>query len=353
MEQMLKYFLYLTVLAVTLPAHAALGFMEIPENEDSGPITLFYPTNQNEGNINRGGFDFTASENAALGTINKHLIVISHGSPASPWVYLSLTSWLVRHGFVVAIPEHEADNYKNDSDSGITSWKRRPQEISRALTRLSKLDDFKEAIDFNNVGMYGMSAGGHTALTLAGGQWSPSKLLQHCENHLDEDFYACAGPFISPDSGVWGLIKNSTVQWILTFKLSDTQWYAHTDKRITAVIAGVPFAADFDPMTLQNPTVRLGLINAQRDVWLQPKYHIEPIIAACQSCEVFEIATGGHGALLSPLPEIGSDAILNLIKDPEDFNRIKEIPKINFKITQFFLKTLNIKSSLTGNLGAQ
>lgn len=334
---MLKYLLYVTVFAITLPAHAALGLMEIPENEESGLITVFYPTNQTGTHLNRGGIDFIAAENAVLGATNQHLIMISHGSPASPWVYLSLTESLVKHGFVVAIPEHEGDNYKDDSDSGITSWKRRPLEISRALTRLSNLDNFKKSIDFNNVGMYGMSAGGHTALTLAGGQWSPSKLLHHCQNNLDDDFYACAGPFTEQDSGAWGIVKNSVIQWILDFKLSDTQWYAHTDKRISSIVAGVPFAADFDPMTLKNPTVRLGLINAKADVWLQPKYHINPIIAACQTCEVFEIVAGGHGALLSPLPEIQSEAILKLIKDSPNFDRTTEIPKINLKITQFFL----------------
>jgi predicted dienelactone hydrolase len=343
MKNIFKYLFLINILASILPAHAALGLMEIPENEESRPITLFYPTNQMGTHLNHGGIDFIAAENAMLGSTNAHLIIISHGSQASPWVYLSLTESLVKQGFVVAIPEHEGDNYKNGNDSGITSWKRRPQEISRALTRLSHLETLKKSIDFNQVGMYGMSAGGHAALTLAGGQWSPSKLLYHCQNNLDDDFYACAGPFSNQDSGIWGIVKNFIIQWILDLKLSDIQWYTHTDKRISSIVAGVPFAADFDPITLKNPIVHLGLINAKYDVWLQPKYHIKPIIAVCQTCEVFEIATGGHGALLSPLPEIESEAILKLIKDSPEFDRATEIPKINFKITQFFLKTLNIK----------
>jgi predicted dienelactone hydrolase len=35
-----------------------------------------------------------------------------------------------------------------------------------------------------------MSAGGHTALSFAGGRWSPAQLRRHCEAHLAEDFQA-------------------------------------------------------------------------------------------------------------------------------------------------------------------
>jgi predicted dienelactone hydrolase len=45
-------------------------------------------------------------------------VVISHGSPASPWVHSDLARTLVEAGFVVAMPEHFADNYKNDSEPG-------------------------------------------------------------------------------------------------------------------------------------------------------------------------------------------------------------------------------------------
>ena len=43
---------------------------------------------------------------------NRRPVVISHGSPASPWVYFDLARTLVERGFVVAMPEHFADNYK-------------------------------------------------------------------------------------------------------------------------------------------------------------------------------------------------------------------------------------------------
>ena len=52
---------------------------------------------------------------------------------------------------------------------------------------------FAPLLSLDRVGMYGMSAGGHTALVLAGGRWSPSVLLKHCEAHLAEDFQTCVG----------------------------------------------------------------------------------------------------------------------------------------------------------------
>jgi hypothetical protein len=43
-------------------------------------------------------------------------------------------------------------------------------------------------LSLDRIGMYGMSAGGHTALMLAGRRWPPPVLLKHCEAHLSEDF---------------------------------------------------------------------------------------------------------------------------------------------------------------------
>ena len=346
---MKKYFLHIAITALTFPVYAGMGLLEIPKNNDSGLITLFYPIsqiNQKSSIIKRDGFEFEAVESSTIEKIDKtngRLIVISHGSPASPWVYLDLTKLLVSNGFVVAIPEHEGDNHKDNSDSGIESWKKRPLEISKAITRLSKDDLLNKKIDFNNIGMYGMSAGGHTALSLAGGKWSPAKLLNHCEKNIAEDFHTCAGPFISPSDGMWGDVKNATIQFILRNKLSDSTWYTHTDNRIQSILSGVPFAVDFDLASLSKLNVKLGIISAKQDIWLKPHYHSNAVIESCKQCTVFEIENGSHGALLSPLPSIASNDIYQLIKDPPNFDRNKEVDKINHWIVNFFIETLNVK----------
>ncbi len=158
-------------------------------------------------------------------------------------MHLDLVRTLVDAGFTVALPEHQADNYKDDSEPGPPSWRRRPVEVSRAIDRLSREPAFASRLDLEHVGMFGMSAGGHTAPTLAGGRWSPSRLRRHCQLHIAEDFHACAGPSLALSGGALDGIKRFIVTAINDRKLDDSSWYEHRDPRIIAVAAGVPFAA--------------------------------------------------------------------------------------------------------------
>src|SRR5207244_1062238 len=82
-------------------------------------------------------------------------------------------------GFVVAMPAHRGDNTKDSGTPGPESWKRRPAEISHAIDAVAQDARFARLLTLDKVGMYGMSAGGHTALSLAGGRWSPARFTQH------------------------------------------------------------------------------------------------------------------------------------------------------------------------------
>jgi predicted dienelactone hydrolase len=109
------------------------------------------------------------AEQAAPVRGNGRLVVISHGSGGSPWVHADLARSLVEAGFVVAMPQHRGDNYRDDRDPGPDSWTLRPQEVSRAIDAVAQDPRFAPLLKLDKVGMYGMSAGGHTALSMAGG----------------------------------------------------------------------------------------------------------------------------------------------------------------------------------------
>jgi len=177
-------------LGTVVSAHAAVGMQELARNEISGPVTVFYPMESAPRVEQRGAFRLELAVSAVPSPGNARLVVISHGSPGSPWVHFDLARTLVDAGFTVALPEHYADNYKDDSGPGPPSWRRRPVEVSLAIDRLSREPAFASRLDLRRVGMFGMSAGGHTALTLAGGRWSPSQLRRDCQLHIAEDFHA-------------------------------------------------------------------------------------------------------------------------------------------------------------------
>jgi predicted dienelactone hydrolase len=225
-------------IALVAPARAATGLAELPADAISGPVTVFYPAAAPAAAVRRGPFTLDVAVYAPPASGNRRLVVISHGSPGSPWVHADLARALVESGFVVALPEHHADNYKDDSEPGPPSWRRRPAEVSRAIDRLGADPRFGPALDLDRVGMFGMSAGGHTALTLAGGRWSPSRLRSHCQQHLADDFHACAGPSLSLSGGLLDPVKLALVRTVINTKLDDGAWYTHPEPRIAAIVAG-------------------------------------------------------------------------------------------------------------------
>src|SRR6185436_1110823 len=190
-------------------------------------------------------------------------------------------------------------SYKCTSDIGPASWRRRPAEVSRAIDAVGKDARLAPLLQLDKVGVYGMSAGGHTALSFAGGRWSPAQLKAHCEAHIAEDFATCVGPSTSLRGDVFDGTRKAISLWVISWKLSDAAWVSYDDPRVKAVVAGVPFAVDFDMASLAAPRVPLGLVVAGKDAWLTPRFHVGAVRAACKSCElVADIPDGGHGALL-------------------------------------------------------
>jgi len=337
---MLPTLLFAAFALLASTAHAAVGLAEIAGRDGDGPVTVFYPTAAQATPIKRGPFTLQLAEQAAPLRGNGRLVVISHGSGGSPWPHADLARALVDAGFVVAVPVHKGDNSNEHHLVGPDSWKIRPAEVSRAIDAVAQDARFGPLVDTARAGMYGMSAGGHTALAIAGGRWSPARLKAHCEAHIEDDFQGCVGLAASLTGRFFDRIKKTVALWVLRWKLDDATWYTHADKRIAAVVAGVPFASDFDPVSLARPPVPLGLVTARGDKWLQPRYHSDPVAAACTACErIAEFAKGGHGALLSPLPPGLTGLRGELLNDPPGFERA-ETALVDRKIVAFFTRHL-------------
>lgn len=321
-------------------ARASMGMTEIAGKDGDGPVTVYYPSRADAQPLKRGPFTLPLALDGAPARGNGRLVIISHGSGGSPWVHSDLARALVEAGFVVAMPEHRADNYKDTSTPGPESWKRRPGEVSRAIDAVGSEPRFQPLLALGKVGMYGMSAGGHTALSMAGGRWSPARMREHCEADIAEDFYACVGLAARLSGGMFDGLKKTIALWVIRSRFQDATWYTHTDTRIAAVVASVPYAADFDAASLGSPRVPLGIVTARKDRWLVPRFHSDPILRACHPCDrVGDFPTGGHGALLSPLPPNLSGLLGELLNDPPEFDRA-EIPAINRRIAAFFGKYL-------------
>ncbi len=341
----MKKLLLSCLLGLAAQVHAGTGLTELPGRQGDGPITVFYPSSVADRSVQRGPLGplgLSLAENAAPARGNGRLVVLSHGSGGGPRTYTDLARTLVNAGFVVALPEHRADNYKDPSEPGPASWKIRPAEVSRAIDAVAQDARFAPLLSLDKVGMYGMSAGGHTALSLAGGKWSPVALKRHCEAHIDDDFPSCVGLVTRLRGNMFDSVKKTVALWFIRRRLADETPQMYTDPRIAAVVAGVPFAVDFDPASLATPRIPLGLVTASHDKWLAPRYHSDRILAACKTCElVAALPGGGHGALLSPPPPADRipDILADLLADAPGFDR-SQLPEVDRKITAFFTRHL-------------
>jgi len=184
--------------------------------------------------------------------------------------------------------------------------------VSAAIDRVAHAPKLSPLLRLDAVGVSGGSVGGHAALSLAGGVWAPTRFCDHCLDHIREDFSSCVG-FTTLLKGDWldGL-KVWAAKVVIRWRFSDGTPQRDTNPRVRAVVAMVPFAADFAPESLRNPVVPLGLVVAERDINQVPAFHVKAVRSACEPrCEVLaDPADAGHGAMLSPLPPLEPGSVL-------------------------------------------
>lgn len=166
---------------------------------------------------------------------------------------------------------------------------------------------------------------------------------KHCEAHIAEDFSSCAGLATQLRGDMLDGLKMQVTLGVQRVFFSSDVPQSHHDPRIAAVVAGVPFAADFDMDSLAQPRVPLGLVTAGRDRWLVPRFHSDRVLAACRPrCELLaHLPDGGHAALLSPPPpaNVLGGVAADLLADPPGFDRA-QLAAVDQKIVAFFLARL-------------
>ena len=337
---------------VAAPVITPMGMTTLRLAEGKGPTTVFYPTLARQQALQRGPFVFDVAVDALPQQGNRRLIVISHGSGGAPWPLTDLARSFIAAGFVVAMPEHAGDNYKNKSNMGPDSWKLRPQEVSSAIDAVAADSRFAALLDTQRVGVYGPSAGGFTALVLGGAVWSPANFQKHCLNDTAADFGACAGLVVQLRGNWLDSFKLAGTRLVHRLRYGDTKRYAHTDPRVAAVLAAVPIATAIDMSSFVASSaaaapVAIGLICAGQDIELQPRFHIDAVRAACARCTlVADLPFAGHDSLFSPWPQdfaatLGVQAI-----DPAGFDR-STLPQVYAQMVQFFAAHLLTSQAAT------
>ncbi len=119
------------------------------------------------------------------------VIVISHGLASERSRFEDLARHLASYGFAVAVPQHPGSDYqalqqllageRNDIFE-VNQFIDRPHDISYLLNHLERLNkkELKNQLNLEQVGVWGHSFGGYTALALAGATIDFEKLQVDC-----------------------------------------------------------------------------------------------------------------------------------------------------------------------------
>lgn len=284
---------------------------------DGLPVTLVYPTEAPARVHSLGPFDIDAAKDAPVRPGRYRLVVMSHGTGGSPLADHALAADLARAGFVVAQPLHQGDNYRDSADSGPASWRRRPREVSAVIDALAATAPWAKVLDLERVGVHGMSAGGVTALALAGAQWRTLELIRHCNEHADSDAAFCFQGAVDPENRAARQERFDRARGVPEAMLPAeiTTWHGgrtpagaepdpRPDARVAAATLAVPVAAIFSAKSLDRIDIPVGVVSAGADEVLLPRFHSEYVRRHCDACRnLLVLDNAGHFDLLWPWPE--------------------------------------------------
>jgi predicted dienelactone hydrolase len=308
--------------AVSLAA-AALGLLPPTASAQIGrtelllntiPVALVYPSEVISKKIVLGAFEIEAAVDAPITAgPPRHLIVMSHGAGGSMLSDHTMAAHFAQAGFIVAQPLHAGDNYRDSSKSGPATWITRPSEISAVIDALAAHPQWRLSIKLDRVGVHGMSAGGATALSLAGGQWRMLALIQHCNANPDSDLGFCLNGISDPAAQAQRKAQYASAKGVPEMFLpaslkrvhggNDAEADPRPDIRIAAVSVNVPVVAIFSEASLVRVKIPVGVVAAEADTMLKPQFHSDYLLKHCKACTLLDNVPGAsHLDMLHPWP---------------------------------------------------
>lgn len=261
------------------------------------------------------------------------MIVISHGTGGSAEGHTDTAEALARAGFIVVALDHTGDNYRDISAVGKgTQLVARPRHITRTIDYMLTAWPRRASIDAERIGMFGHSAGGFTALVIAGAEPKMWRGADYCRKH--------------PQAWSCRYIKRQGLSLVDLGKQRNLNW-VH-DRRIkAAVIAAPAIGYSFDSEALENVSIPFQLWAAQRDgVVDDSPATIRSAMA--RPPEFHKVMNAGHFSFLSPC-DLRMKAIITVMHwfgteqicaDPAGFDRARFHEAFNREVTAFFLREL-------------
>ncbi len=263
----------------------------------SFPVLVQYPTHQHSLPTAFGPYVMDVAVDAEILQGEFPLVIISHGNGGSHLIYRSISTFLAKNGYIVAMLEHFGNNRNNNSLENTTeNLHLRPRHVSLTIDVLLDKGQFGKNINQNKIAVIGHSMGGYTALALAGGI---PRTKEGEKIEVLADYRVKAIVILAPGAG----------------------WFFNGLQAVSIPI--LLYMAEHDPVTpLWNAEVILEGISDKRLVIYKM------------------IENAGHFSFISPFPAHMSNPNFLPSTDPEGFDRVAFHKKLAPEILAFFIGNL-------------
>ena len=305
--------------------HWSVGFHRLsfldPLDDQPMRAIAFYPSREAEGLTKLGSYEVEATEGAKIAMGRYPLLLLSHGNTGTPLALHDLATSLARKGFVVVAVLHPGDNYKDHSRLGtLSNLYGRPMQISAAISATLADPELSPYVHDDQVGVIGYSAGGETALILAGAQPDLDRLRRYCQER-PEDRDAC------------------TTKGELIADRDDLEPAA--DPRIRALLLMAPLSLMFGRQTLADVHVPVLLYSGENDSLVFPDKNADALARKLPVEPEFKVIPGaGHFVFMAPCNDEQMAAMPGLCTDAQGVDREDIHRDLIYEAGRFFGKTL-------------
>jgi predicted dienelactone hydrolase len=287
------------------------------------PAIVFYPTRGDGGSTQVGPFSIAATRGAAPAPGPFALIVHSHGTGGTHFGHHDTLTALARAGFVAAAVQHPRDNFQDSSGfSTDLQLIGRPHHIVALIDGVLADPTLGPLVDRQRIGMAGFSAGGYTALLIAGAVPDFSLMAEYRRAVKDDPLRARA------DAA--GKARRKPDLKVVS------------DQRVRAIFVMAPaLGYVFDRAGLAKVEVPVRLYRPTADEVLVHPWNAERIAQMLPKPPEYQLVEGaGHYVFLPPCPAILAARVPEICQDPPGIDRAAFHTRLNTEMIEFFRRTL-------------
>ena len=296
---------------------------------EGGPmqVIVVYPTRSAAGTTTLDPFTIAAKRDATPAPGSYPLIVFSHGASGTNLGHHDSLTALARAGFVAAAVEHPRDNFRDDSGFATDlQMIGRPHHIVALIDGLLADPAMGPLIDKNRIGMVGHSAGGYTALLIAGA----------VPNFALAREYRAA---IEKNPALQSALQRADAAGRQRRK-PDLEYIS--DPRVRALVLWAPgFGYAFDKDALSKVHVPILLYRPSKDVIVPHPWGAERIAEFLPTRPDYHVIEGaGHFVFFAPCPWMLSLTARQICTDPPGIDRAAIHERLNAEMIAFFRQSL-------------